>query len=68
MEVMYAACKRARDCQKPENVHDYPCDESDPEECNLKITAVKPYTVHPGWRKNLILVKVETDAGIHGWG
>jgi galactonate dehydratase len=34
----------------------------------LKITAVKPYTVHPGWRKNLIFVKVETDAGIHGWG
>ena len=34
----------------------------------MKITAVKPYTVHPGWRKNLILVKVETDEGIHGWG
>ena len=34
----------------------------------MKITAVKPYTVHPGWRKNLIFVKVETDAGIHGWG
>ena len=34
----------------------------------MKITAVKPYTVHPGWRKNLIFVKVETDSGIHGWG
>jgi galactonate dehydratase len=34
----------------------------------MKITAVKPYTVHPGWRKNLIFVKVETDAGIYGWG
>jgi len=34
----------------------------------VKITAVKPYVVHPGWRKNLIFVKVETDAGIHGWG
>lgn len=34
----------------------------------MKITAVRHYTVHPGWRKNLIFVKVETDAGIHGWG
>jgi galactonate dehydratase len=34
----------------------------------MKITAVKSYTVHPGWRKNLIFVKVETDSGIHGWG
>jgi galactonate dehydratase len=34
----------------------------------VKITAVRHYTVHPGWRKNLIFVKVETDAGIHGWG
>jgi galactonate dehydratase len=34
----------------------------------MKVTAVKSYTVHPGWRKNLIFVKVETDAGIHGWG
>jgi galactonate dehydratase len=34
----------------------------------MKITAVKSYTVHPGWRKNLIFVKVETDAGTHGWG
>jgi galactonate dehydratase len=34
----------------------------------MKITAVKTYPVHPGWRKNLIFVKVETDEGIHGWG
>jgi galactonate dehydratase len=34
----------------------------------MKITAVKNYTVHPGWRKNLIFVKVETDEGLHGWG
>jgi galactonate dehydratase len=34
----------------------------------MKVTAVKSYIVHPGWRKNLIFVKVETDAGIHGWG
>ena len=34
----------------------------------MKITAVKPYTVHPGWRKNLIFVKVETDSDLHGWG
>ena len=34
----------------------------------MKITAVKGYAVHPGWRKNLVFVKVETDAGLHGWG
>jgi galactonate dehydratase len=34
----------------------------------MKISAVKSYTVHPGWRKNLIYVKVETDEGLHGWG
>ena len=34
----------------------------------MRITAVKHYTLHPGWRKNLIFVKVETDEGIHGWG
>ena len=32
----------------------------------MKITAVKSYAVHPGWRKNLIFVKVETDEGVHG--
>lgn len=34
----------------------------------MKITAVKSFSVHPGWRKNLIFVKVETDSGIYGWG
>ena len=34
----------------------------------MKITAVKSFSVHPGWRKNLIFVKVETDTGIYGWG
>jgi galactonate dehydratase len=34
----------------------------------VKITAIKPYALHPGWRKNLVFVKVETDAGLHGWG
>ena len=34
----------------------------------MKITSVKSYAVHPGWRKNLIFVKVETDEGVHGWG
>ena len=34
----------------------------------MKITSVKSFPVHPGWRKNLIFVKVETDSGIYGWG
>jgi galactonate dehydratase len=34
----------------------------------MKITAVKSYAVHPGWRKNLIFVKVETDEALYGWG
>lgn len=34
----------------------------------MKITAVKPHLVHPGWRKNWLFVKVETDEGVHGWG
>jgi galactonate dehydratase len=34
----------------------------------VKVTKVTSYPVHPGWRKNLIFVKVETDEGIHGWG
>ena len=34
----------------------------------MKITAVKPTLVHPGAGKNWLFVKVETDAGIHGWG
>jgi galactonate dehydratase len=34
----------------------------------MKITAVTPFSVHPGWRKNWIFVKVETDEGLTGWG
>ena len=34
----------------------------------MKVTSVKPYLVHPCWRKNWLFVKVETDSGIHGWG
>ncbi len=34
----------------------------------MKVTNVECLTVHPGWRKNLIFVKVETDSGITGWG
>ena len=34
----------------------------------MRITNVTGFSVHPGWRKNLIFVKVETDAGITGWG
>lgn len=34
----------------------------------MKIAKVEYMTVHPGWRKNLIFVRVETDDGIVGWG
>lgn len=34
----------------------------------MKVTNVKDYTVHPGWRKNLMFVKLETDEGLFGWG
>ncbi|MSP67395.1 MAG: mandelate racemase/muconate lactonizing enzyme family protein [Alphaproteobacteria bacterium] len=34
----------------------------------MKITRIQPFPLHSGWRKNLLFVKVETDAGIHGWG
>lgn len=33
----------------------------------MQITAITPFVVDAGWR-NWILVKVETDAGITGWG
>jgi galactonate dehydratase len=33
----------------------------------MKITAVKPFAVGYG-RRNVFLVKIETSAGIHGWG
>ena len=34
----------------------------------VAITDVKTFIVHPGVGKNWLLVKVETDAGVHGWG
>lgn len=34
----------------------------------MKITKIECLPVHPGWRKNLIFVRIETDAGIVGWG
>ncbi|HAH15111.1 MAG TPA: mandelate racemase/muconate lactonizing enzyme family protein, partial [Chloroflexi bacterium] len=37
-------------------------------EVTMKVTAVKPYLVQPPTGKPVCFVKVETDAGIHGWG
>lgn len=34
----------------------------------MKITTIKTFLVDPGVGKNWLFVKVETDAGIHGWG
>ena len=34
----------------------------------MKIIAIKSFLVNPGVGKNWLFVKVETDAGIHGWG
>lgn len=34
----------------------------------MKIKKVECFPVHPGWRKNWNLVRVETDDGIVGWG
>jgi galactonate dehydratase len=34
----------------------------------VKIKDVTSHLVHPGTGKNWLFVKVETDAGIHGWG
>ncbi|MGH8599581.1 MAG: mandelate racemase/muconate lactonizing enzyme family protein [Burkholderiales bacterium] len=34
----------------------------------MKIVRVECLGVHPGWRKNLVFVRIETDAGIVGWG
>ena len=33
----------------------------------MKITKIKTFLVDASWR-NLVLVKVETDEGVHGWG
>src|SRR5262249_12613064 len=34
----------------------------------MKITTVRTFPVYPGSAKNWLFVKIETDAGIHGWG
>lgn len=34
----------------------------------MKIRSVECHVTHPGWRKNLIFVRIETDAGVIGWG
>jgi galactonate dehydratase len=34
----------------------------------MYVTAVKPFPVDPGTGKNWLFVKVDTDAGISGWG
>jgi galactonate dehydratase len=34
----------------------------------MRVTDVKTFLVHPGGGKNWLIVKVETDAGIQGWG
>lgn len=34
----------------------------------MKITGIECLPVHAGWRKNFVFVRVETDAGIVGWG
>ncbi|PYO53808.1 MAG: mandelate racemase/muconate lactonizing enzyme family protein, partial [Candidatus Rokuibacteriota bacterium] len=34
----------------------------------MKITAVTPFIVDPGYGKNWLFVKVETSDGLHGWG
>jgi galactonate dehydratase len=34
----------------------------------MKITTIIPFLVHPGWGKNWLFVKVETDEGLYGWG
>src|SRR6185312_5052217 len=41
---------------------------SDPRNPYMKVTAVEVLPVHPGWRKNLVFVRIATDAGIIGWG
>ncbi len=34
----------------------------------MKISNIKTYLCNPGFGKNVLFVKVETDEGIHGWG
>jgi galactonate dehydratase len=35
---------------------------------HMRVTAVKTFLVQPERAKSVLFVKVETDAGIHGWG
>ncbi|MCZ6750021.1 MAG: mandelate racemase/muconate lactonizing enzyme family protein [SAR324 cluster bacterium] len=34
----------------------------------MQVNRVTPYLIHPGWGKNWLYVKVETDEGLTGWG
>ena len=34
----------------------------------MKVQAVTPFIVDPGYGKNWLFVKVETSDGLHGWG
>ena len=34
----------------------------------MKIARVECLPVHSGWRKNFVFVRIETDAGVVGWG
>ena len=34
----------------------------------MRVTGVETFLIHPGRGKNLLMVKVSTDEGIHGWG
>ena len=34
----------------------------------MKVSQIECLTVHAGWRKNFVFVRIETDAGIVGWG
>jgi tripartite-type tricarboxylate transporter receptor subunit TctC len=34
----------------------------------MKISRVECLPVHSGWRKNFVFVRIETDAGVVGWG
>ncbi|MEO8847313.1 MAG: mandelate racemase/muconate lactonizing enzyme family protein [Casimicrobiaceae bacterium] len=34
----------------------------------MKVAHVECLVVHPGWRKNFVFVRVETECGIVGWG
>jgi galactonate dehydratase len=46
----------------------YGTDTAKREHNGMKVTDVKTFLVYPGGGKNWLLVKVETDEGIYGWG